>query len=112
MEVPDGYGVMFIIRLENAPYKGPRFPPNPQFDRRSDMQLGKREAIDQMMRSNRQQDAYLRQLECFRTTALHEFSKSHTVMVVEILFGVYADTKMLQQAYAELIRAASAELGG
>jgi hypothetical protein len=110
MEVPDGYGMMFIIRLEPTPYKGSRYPTNPQFDRRADMQMGKRADIDHMMQSNRRQDAYLRQLECFRTTAMHEFSKSNSVMVVEILFGVYADTKVLQQAYAELIRTTAAEL--
>src|SRR5256885_8350848 len=40
-----------------------------------------------LARQNRQQDSYLRLQGCFRTTAMQEFHKSDTVMLVEIIFG-------------------------
>jgi len=103
MDVPDAYGVMFIIRFQHGPYTGPPFPKAPQFDGRS-------ESPTELVRQNRQQDAYLRLQGCLRTTAMQEFHKSNTLMLVEILFGDQADKHMLEQAYAELTRLVASEL--
>jgi hypothetical protein len=103
MDVPDSYGVMFIIRLQHGPYTGPPLPKAPQFDLRS-------ESPATLARQNRQQDAYLRLQGCIRTTTMEEFHNSKTVMLVEILFGDHADKHMLEQAYAELTRSVAAEL--
>ena len=104
MDVPDAYGVMFIIRLQHGPYAGPPIRKTPDFSSRS-------ESPTELVRQNRQQDAYLRLQGCLRTTAMQEFQKSNTVMVVEILFGDHADKRMLQQAYGELTRTVASELG-
>jgi hypothetical protein len=104
MDVPDAYGVMFIIRLQHGPYTGPPLSKTPDFGGRS-------EPTAELVRQNRQQDAYLRLQGCLRTTALQEFQKSNTVMVVEILFGDHTDKRMLQQAYGELIRTVASDLG-
>jgi len=103
MDVPDAYGVMFIIRLQHGPYTGPPLPKTPRFDGRS-------ESPAELARQNRQQDAYLRLRGCFRTTAMQEFHTSDTVMLVEILFGEHADKHMLEQAYGELTRFVASEL--
>ena len=103
MDVPNAYGVMFIIRLQHGPYTGPPLPKTPHFELRS-------ESPATLARQNRHQDAYLRLQGCIRTTAMEEFHKSKTVMLVEILFGDQADRHMLEKAYAELTRSVAAEL--
>ena len=87
MDVPDTYGVMFIIRLQHGPYTGPPLSKTSQFNGRS-------ESPAELARQNRQQDSYLRLQGCFRTTAMQEFHKSDTVMLVEIIFGEHADKHM------------------
>ena len=103
MDVPDDYGIMFIIRLQHGPYSGPPVPKTPQFNVPA-------ESPDQLARQNRQHDAYLRLQNCVRTTAMQEFKTSNTVMLVEVLFGVRADKHMLEQAYSELTRSVASEL--
>lgn len=103
MDVPDAYGVMFIIRFQHGPYTGPPLPKTPD--------LGRSESLAALVRQNRQQDAYLRSQGCLRTTAMQEFRKSNTVMIVEILFGDQVDKDMLQHAYGELVRSMASELG-
>jgi hypothetical protein len=103
MDIPDAYGVMFIIRLQYSPYTGPPLPKTPSFD----VPL---ESPAALARQNRQHDAYLRLQGCIRTTAMREFPKSNAVMLVEILFGDHADRQTLRQAYAELTRSVAAEL--
>ena len=103
MDVPDTYGVMFIIRLQHGPYTAPPLSTTSQFNGRS-------ESPAELARQNRQQDSYLRLQGCLRTTAMQEFHKSDTVMLVEIIFGEHADKHMLEQAYAELTRFVASEL--
>jgi hypothetical protein len=111
MDVPDDYGLIFIIRLQHAPYTGQPLPKSPNFDRPPASPLGMKRDIEDTVRHGRQQDAYLRLRGCFRTATMREFPKSNTVMVVEILFGQHTDTQMLGQAYAELTRSVATELG-
>jgi hypothetical protein len=101
-DVPDDYGVMFMIRLLHGPYSGPRAAKTPQFNVT---------AIPAGV-STRQNvhDWYLRRMGCVRTTATQEFKKSNTVMLVEVLFGVHVDKHILEQAYAELTQAVASEL--
>ena len=93
VELPDGYGVMFIIRVQSGPYQGAALSKIPQFDPQHARQIR----------------SFLR--GCLRTTTLQEFRQSNTTVVVDILFGQYIDTKMLQRAYAELSRFLAAQLG-
>ncbi len=82
---------------------GPPLPKIPQFNGRS-------ESPTELVRQNRQQDAYLRLQGCLRTTGMQEFHKSDTVMLVKILFGEHTDKHMLEQAYGELTRFLASEL--
>jgi hypothetical protein len=92
IELPDAYGVMFVIRFQPAPYSGPPLARTPVFDRQ-------RAKAEKLFRG-----AY------YRTAVIQEFPKSNTAMIVDVMFGEYTDTQMLQQAYAELTRFAESEL--
>ena len=92
IDLPDGYGVMFVIRLEPAPYSGPTLPKDPQLNTRT----AKRERHGLF--------------ECFRTTTRRDFSDARSVLIVDVLFGQYVDAQVLQRAYAEAIRVVTAEL--
>ena len=105
MDIPDDYGVMFIIRLLRGPYSGPPAPKTPQFN---DF-FKSPEQLAQFARQH-PHDAWLRYQGCIRTQAMQDFKTSNTVMLVEILFGARADKHMLEQGYAELTRSVASEL--
>jgi hypothetical protein len=92
IELPDAYGVMFVIRFQPAPYTGPALAKTPIFDR----QRAKTEKLFM--------GAY------YRTAVIQQFPKSNMVIIVDVLFGEYTDTQMLQKAYDELTRFVAAEL--
>jgi hypothetical protein len=92
VETPDGYGVLFVIQLQHGSYKGPPRPKTPEFNPQ------RAQKIRSVLRG------------CLRATTEQEFSKSNASMVVDILFGQYIDTHVLQQAYASLIRSVTSEL--
>jgi hypothetical protein len=112
MDVPDAYGVMFIIRFQHGHYTGPPLPKTPQFNRSSDLDdLAFKRDVEDAERHNRTADAFFRRAGCFHTTTVQEFPKSNASMIVNIVFGQYIDTRLLQQAYSELTRFAASELG-
>jgi hypothetical protein len=92
-ELPDSYGVLFIIRLHTGPHQGSPLPKAPQFD------------------PHRAQPVKFFLRGCFRTTTVQEYSQSNTNVVVDILFGEYTDTAMLQGAYRALSQFLAAQLG-
>jgi hypothetical protein len=89
IDIPINKGVIFIIRLQQGPYKGPALSKTPHLDPRT-----ARKFI----------------YGTFRSTTLQEFPKSDTIMVVDVWFSSDMDTHMLQQAYAELTRFVASEL--
>jgi hypothetical protein len=96
LEVPDDYGAMFIIEFHRAPYtpKGvPVISKTPQFA---------------TWRATNP-PPYLPRVP-LRTVTVQKFTKSDTVMVVDILFGQSADTHVLERAYTELMRFVQSEL--
>ena len=92
VETPDDYGVLFVIQFQHGAYKGPPRPKTPEFNPQ------RAEKIRSVLRG------------CLRATAVQEFAKSDTTMVVDVLFGQYVDTHVLQQAYANLTRLVESEL--
>jgi hypothetical protein len=92
VETPDGYGVLFVIQFQHGPYKGPPRPKTPEFNPQH------AQHVTSVLRS------------CLHTTTVQGFPKSDASMVVEILFGQYIDTHVLQQAYGALIRFVENEL--
>lgn len=92
VETPDAYGVLFVIQFQHGRYKGPSRPKSPEFNPQ------RAQRVTSFLRG------------CLRTTTVQEFPKSDASMVVDILFGQYIDTHVLQQAYVSLIRSAESEL--
>ena len=92
VETPDGYGVLFVIQLQHGSYKGPTRPKMPEF--------------------NPQRAQHIRSVlrGCLRATSVQEFPKANASMIVDVLFGEYVETHVLQQAYAALIRSVTSQL--
>jgi hypothetical protein len=92
VETPDDYGVLFVIQFQHGAYKGPPRPTTPEFNPQ------RAEKVRSVLRG------------CLRATAVQEFAKSDATMVVDVLFGQYVDTHLLQQAYSNLTRLVEGEL--
>jgi hypothetical protein len=86
VEIPDAYGVMFVIQAEPYGKTQPVVRKNPVFDRQ-------RAKAEKMFMGG-----------YYRTSAVQPFPKANAVLRVEILYGEYTDMQILERAYAELTR--------